>query len=58
MHDNPSERGATTAEYAVGVVAATGFAGGLFLITPLYFGLVRTLVDLAVRLAVDTVLPG
>lgn len=39
-----NESGATTAEYAVGTVAAAGFGGVLLLLAPVYFHIVeRTL---------------
>lgn len=39
------DAGATTAEYAVGTVAAAGFGGSLLLLAPAYFQVVRHLLE-------------
>ncbi len=51
FHD---DNGAATAEYAVGTVAATGFASLLFLLGPFIESIFRACLDAAVSLAGHT----
>lgn len=48
-----NERGMNTAEYAVGTVAACGFAGVLFLCQDWYDSLVRSLLQFALQEALS-----
>ena len=53
----PNENGMTTAEYAVGTVAATAFGGSLLLLAPVYFGLLRHLLSSIVESSLHTMVP-
>lgn len=52
-HDRPADAGMTTAEYAVGTLAACGFAGVLYkLVTsPEVLGLLRDVISRALKLS-------
>jgi Protein of unknown function (DUF4244) len=49
----PGQQGYTTAEYAVGTVAATGFACTLWVLSPWFYQLLLAIFDLVFRLVVD-----
>jgi len=50
MQASHSEAGMTTAEYAVGTVAATGFAGVLYLLAPFWKELIRRILFMLLTL--------
>ena len=49
MRQHRSQRGMTTAEYAVGTAAACGFAGLLYLCGPFFDDLLRAILGVIVR---------
>lgn len=50
MQASHSEGGMTTAEYAAGTVAATGFAGVLYLLAPFWEELIRRILSMLLTL--------